>query len=254
MSKSRILSLDLETAPNTGFSWGKWEQNIIRFKEEWYILCFAYKWLGEKKVHTVSLPDFRGYKNNPTNDRNLVKKLHELFSEADVLIAHNGDAFDIKKANARFTFHGFNPPAPYRTLDTRKIARKYFSFNSNKLDDLGEHLKLGRKEHTGGFDLWMGCMSGDMKSWKKMLKYNKQDVVLLEKIYLRMRPWITNHPAMNLMDNVPDSCPNCGKGPLTKNGTYYNRVTKVQVWQCQNCGANPRSRIVDAVREHVSFV
>ena len=74
-----------------------------------------------------------------------------MFDEADVVIAHNGDKFDMRKANARFGH--YEPPMPVQQVDTLKVARKYFKFESNKLGDLGEHLGLGNKEVTGGFAL-----------------------------------------------------------------------------------------------------
>lgn len=251
---ARILIYDIETSPNLGYIWGKYEQNVLAFEQEWYILCFAYKWLGEKKTHVVALPDFKLYKKEPTNDYEVVKRLHELFDEADVIIAHNGDKFDQKKSQARMIVHGMQPPSPYRQIDTMKVARKYFNFNSNKLNDLGELLKLGQKVETGGFKLWLDCMNGVKSAWDKMKKYNKQDVVLLEKVYVAMRGWIKPHPAMNLMEGKLTACPTCMSENVHKNGFYFNKVSKVQVWHCNDCGANPRSRQVEAVKERIKLV
>lgn len=236
-SKTRILLWDIETAPNLGYVWGKWEQNVIEFKSNWYILCVAAKWLDEKRVVTHSLPDFRGlYKLDKEDDSMLVGALWKLLDKADVVIAHNGDSFDIKKANARFAIHGMEPPSPYRSIDTRKLAKRYFKFDSNKLDDLGEILNLGRKLPTGGFKTWKGCMQGDRKSWKKMIEYNKQDVLLLEKVYLALRPWMVNHPNINILDGRLDACPTCGSGEIQKRGWYFTTVSKKQRYQCQSCG------------------
>lgn len=252
--KARVLLYDIETTPNLAYVWGKYQQDVIAYESEWHILCFAYKWLGEKRTHVVALPDFPLYKKDKHNDLEVVKKLHELFNEADVIIAHNGDSFDQKKVHARFMVHKLGPPSPYRQIDTKKVARKYANFNSNKLDDLGRVLGLGQKLQTGGFSLWLGCMNGVQAAWNTMKRYNKQDVVLLEQVYLELRPWIKNHPAMNLMEGKLDGCPNCGGTNLHKNGVYHNKVTTVQVWHCNDCGANPRSRQVDAVKEHVTYV
>lgn len=252
--QARVLLYDIETTPNLGYIWGKWEQNVIEFKEQWYLLCFAYKWLGEKRTHVVALPDFDLYKKDPKNDYEVVKRLHELFSEADIVIAHNGDSFDQKKSHARMLVHGFAPPSPYRQIDTKKVAKKYFNFNSNSLNDLADTLDIGEKAETGGFKLWLGCMSGVKKAWDTMKRYNKQDVVLLEQVYLKMRGWITPHPAMNLLEGNLESCPNCAGTNLRKNGFYANKVTTVQVWNCRDCGANPRSRLVEQRKERVKMV
>lgn len=250
----RVLIYDIETAPNLAYVWGKYEQDVIRYNHEWYMLCFAYKWLGEKQTHVVALPDFKLYKKDPQNDIEVIKKLYELFNEADVIVAHNGNSFDQKKSNARFIYHGLTPPSPYRQIDTRNIARQNFKFNSNKLDDLGEYLNLGRKVQTGGFDLWLGCMSGNMPAWNRMRKYNKQDVLLLEEVYLKLRPWMSGHPAMNLMSGNLDSCPKCGSPKLVKNGFYYTKVSKIQVYRCAGCGGHPRSRIAKKSGTKVSLV
>lgn len=240
MNKPRILLLDIETAPNLGWVWGKWEQNVIEFEKNWYIMSFAYKWADEKKVHAVSLDQFKGYNKDKSNDWNLCYLLHKKLEEADIVIAHNGDGFDFPKINARLIAHGFKPPQPYKTVDTCKVAKRYFSFDSNKLDELGKYLNVGRKIPTTGFKLWKGCMEGDSKSWALMRKYNAQDVALLERVYLALRPWMDNHPNMGLMMDKPHTCPVCGTaGKLQRRGFSYTRVGRKARYQCtaEECGA-----------------
>src|ERR1700719_3656227 len=118
------------------------------------MLSFAYKIAGEKKVHTRCLADYPGYKKNTEDDKALVTDLWTIFDQADIQIGHNADKFDIKKSNARFLMHKLNPPSPYKTVDTLKIARRAFKLDSNKLDDLGYYLGLGRKLPHTGFHLW----------------------------------------------------------------------------------------------------
>lgn len=235
-NKARILLFDIETAPNLGYVWGKWEQDVIEFKNNWYILSFSAKWLGESKVTTKGLCDYKGYKKGSEDDSLLVKDLWNLFDKADIIVAHNGDQFDIKKVNTRFLQHGMKPPSIYKTIDTKKIAKRYFNFDSNKLDDLGQYLSVGRKMKHSGFEIWKGCMSGDKKSWREMLSYNKQDVILLENVYLKLRSWITNHPNLNLFNNTTHNCPTCGSNKLQRRGYARNKVTITQRYQCQGCG------------------
>lgn len=232
----KILLFDIETSPNLSYVWGKWEQNILSVKEDWYMISFAWKWLSEKKTQVLSLPDYKDvYKKNKTEDTNLVYDLWKLFDEADIIIAHNGNSFDIKKANALFVKHGFPPPSPYKTIDTKLVAKKYFRFDSNSLNDLGQYLRIGEKLKTGGFDLWLGCIAGDKKAWKTMCDYNKQDVVLLEKVYLKMLPYMTNHPNLALMRGEVSACPNCASKNVSKEGFNYTRSGKQQQWSCKDC-------------------
>lgn len=234
--KPKILIFDIETMANLGWIWGKYEQNVIEYEQEWYTLCFAYKWLHEKKIHTVSIRDFPLYKKDKTNDQELVKAIWKLFDEADIVMAHNGDSFDIKKMYARFLFHKMLPPSPVKSIDTKKIAKKHFNFNSNKLDDLCRILGIGRKTPHTGWDLWKGCYNDDDKSWRMMLKYNKNDVLLLEELYLRLLPYITNHPNLNIFTEI-NGCPNCMSSNVHKRGVKMGLIRAVQRFQCQDCGS-----------------
>ncbi len=234
--QAKILLFDIETSPNLSYVWGKWEQNVLSVKEHWYLISFCAKWLDKKQIMDYSLPDYSGYRKDRTNDKQLVKDLWELFNEADIIIAHNGDEFDIKKANALFIKHGLRPPSPYKTIDTKKVAKRYFKFDSNSLDDLGNYLGLGRKLKHTGFDLWLGCMAGDKRSWDLMVRYNKEDVALLERVYLHMLPWMTTHPNLNLFGGTLESCPNCNSDSLVRRGFGVTRTTKYQRLQCSNCG------------------
>lgn len=228
MPKLKFLVFDIETGPNLSYTWGKYQQDVIAFKEEWDLLSFAYKWLGEKPVYA--------YGADKNTEEAIVNKLWLLFDEADVLIAHNGYKFDIRKVNAKFLEYGLTPPSPYKVVDTLRVSRRYFALNSNKLDDLGELLQVGRKVKHEGFELWLKCMAGDKAGWKKMLQYNKQDVVLLEKVYLKLLPWITNHPNRGDLSQLDGVCPKCESKHLSPRGYINTRTGKKQRYCCDDCG------------------
>jgi hypothetical protein len=230
---AKILFLDIETAPSLGWVWGKWEQNVIDFKSDWYMLSFAYKWAGDMKVIAVGLDNAPRYKPGSENDKWLSKQVWNLINEADIIVAHNGDAFDLTKINTRLLIHGFTPPAPYKTVDTLKIARKVFRFDSNKLDDLGHYLDIGRKLPHTGFHLWKGCMVGDKESWAKMKEYNAHDVELLEQLYYKLREWAPGHPNVN--QGRPDNCPRCGSDNVERRGFSYTALRRKQRYRCRAC-------------------
>ena len=232
----RVLFFDVETVPSLGYYFQLYKEgNIISTKEDWYIMCFSYKWLGENKVHSEALIDY-GFNPKKPDDWPVIEKLWLLFNQADVICAHNGDAFDIKKANTRFAVHGLKPPSPYRQMDTKKIAKKYFGFDSNKLDDLARQLKLDRKLDTGGMDLWFKCMAGDKRAWARMVKYNKQDVVVLEQVYLRLRGWHKTHPNLSFFTRNGSECTVCHSRDIKKDGLEYYRNSIAQRYQCNDCG------------------
>ncbi len=219
----KILLIDIETAPNLAWVWGKYEQNVIQFKKEWSILSFASKWLGDKHTQCITT-EFQ-------SERKLVKAIWKLLDEADIVIGHNGNQFDLKRIRAKFLEYDLRPPSPYKQIDTLSSARSQFGFMSNSLGDLGVSLKIGSKLDNGGFKTWLGCMSNDRASWKKMVDYNIKDVELLEKVYLRLRPYITNHPAVS-----QTGCPSCASTKTRKSGVLVTRTAKKQTHRCLDCG------------------
>ena len=236
-TNKKILFYDIETKPNISYTWEKWQTDVIAFKEHWGLLCFAYKWKGGK-TKVLSL------RTHKTEEK-LVKELWKLFNEADLLVAHNGISFDTKKSNALFLRHKLPPPSPYKQIDTKVVAKKYFRFDSNKLDDLGDILGLGRKVQTGGFDLWLGCMKNEKKSWLLMEKYNKQDVDLLEKIYNRMLPYVENIPQVKKDYGV---CPSCGSNNLQSRGRWSYLTGDYKRLQCQSCGHWFKGEKIDKIK------
>lgn len=235
---SKILLYDIETSPLITYAWQIYEADAIEVIEDTQILCFAYKWLDTKTIKVIGQDDFKSYKPGVNNDINVVKALRDLFDEADVVIAHNGDQFDQKICQARMMIHGLKPPSPYKQIDTKKVAKRYGRFTSNKLDHLNKGFGYSGKIETGGFATWKGCMAGVKSSWNKMKRYNKMDVRELELLYLHMRPWIQNHPNRAALDENPIACPNCGEGPLkvSKTRRLAGSMLKVQ-YQCRACGS-----------------
>jgi predicted RNA-binding Zn-ribbon protein involved in translation (DUF1610 family) len=233
----RILIFDLETFPNIGYIWGKYDQNVIRYTQEKCIATFSAKWLGDNKMMSHKLPDYPGYKPGSYNDLGITKDLWKLLDEADIVVAHNGDQFDVKWCQARFIFHKMMPPSPFKSVDTKKVVKNVANFNSNSLDDLGSLFGLGKKIKTD-FDLWEGCINGDKESWRKMVAYNEKDVILLEKLYVKLLPWAVNHP--NFTQGAV-ACPKCGSTRIQWRGVQRAITRTYNRFQCQDCGGWGRS-------------
>jgi len=242
VNKTKILFFDIEISPIISYNWRLWQSDAIDIVEDWQILCFAYKWADEKRVHVVGQDDFKSWKPGVNNDEDVVKALHKLFDEADIVVGHNGDGYDIKKVNARMIFHKLKPPSPFRTVDTLKVARKVAGFSSNKLANLVEQLDLGKKMDAGGIDVLKGVLKGVKKDWKHLKEYNKMDVVILERLYYELLPWMTNHPSLAVLNDQPDACPKCGSTNLRKGGFYITKTGKRKRYQCLSCGGWTKGR------------
>lgn len=237
MKKPKIAFFDIETAPSLGYFWGKlYETDIIEVMSPWYMLCFSWKWEGDDKIHTRALPDYkRTFRRDKQDDRELIKDLWKLFDEADILVAHNGDYFDIRKAYTRFAMMGLPPPSPAKQIDTYKEAKKWFDFESNRLGTLGRLLGVGTKIANTGFALWKRVMtSADPRAWGLMRRYNRQDVRLLYRVYKKLQGYMRNHPNVTIYDNV-EGCPKCGHKHVQKRGFEYTKATMWQRYVCMSC-------------------
>ena len=240
-NQAKVLVIDLETSHIIARVWGKWNQNIndgdiIR---DWMILCWSAKWLFDEKIYSCSMKPKEIKKGD---DKRVTKALWQMFNDADVIIAHNLNKFDAKKANSKFILHGLNSPKPYLSIDTLLHARKQFKMTSNRLDYLGEILGVGRKIETPK-GLWNRVEDGDAESMVEMQKYCDQDVLLLEDVYLKMRGWIKPAPNLGLFSNDNEIvCPSCGSEELTENGEYHTTVATYQNYTCNNCGSHSRGR------------
>jgi len=244
----KILILDIETAPISAVVWRIWKENVglKQIMNDWYILTWSAKWLGEDEVYADALVNHDLYDTEPRNDIEILKSIHTLISQADIIIAHNGDRFDMPKLNARFIYHGIMPPSPYKTIDTLKVAKYTFNFTSNKLAYLGVFLKVGGKIDTGGMELWTRCLDGDLDAYKEMLEYNIQDVKLLEDVYMKMRPWVKSHPNFGVyIRESRKACTACGSDNLKTipDSPYaYTPLGRFNAYQCQDCGKWVRDR------------
>lgn len=248
-----ILLYDIETMAAEGYMWNLWNTNIIRVKHDWYMLSFAYKWLDEDEVRFVALWDDPKFTRRKTyrDDWHVAVRLHALFDHADVIIAHNGDKFDRRKANARFVQHDLTPPSPYRTIDTKKESARYTAQLSNSLANLCEQWGFGGKVEHPGFDMWVGAAAGERRWTDLMEEYNRHDITLLEFVYYKLRGWMGtpgNYRGVNygFWAKGQTVCAGCGSTNLRKEGTrmgYYRTiVSEFQRFQCRDCGNWGRAR------------
>jgi len=241
MSSPKILVWDIETGYNLAriFSLFNKHRPIPHsaIQKERYMISASFKELGKSKTYAFSLLDTpKLFKKDPTDDSELVKAVHEEISSADALIAHYGDNFDIKFFNTRALINGLPPAPPVLTIDTYKIAKQKFLFNNNRLDYIGKVLKVGGKISTSE-GLWDRCYDGDPKAVKEMVVYNKQDVNLLEKVYLKLAPYVPAKLNLNhFFGKFEPVCPLCGGNHLQSRGSRYTRVSQWQRFQCQECG------------------
>lgn len=242
----KIASYDIEVSYIQSATWELYDTNVVKVLREPYIMSIAWSWLGSDIVQIKTLRDFDLYKTDRFSDKELAQFIRdEIFDKADVLIAHNGNSFDNKWCGGRFAVHKIPPPSPSQYIDTMVVCKKYFKFPSYSLNNIAKYFGIEEKLSTGGIDLWVDCIENDYAdAWERMKRYNVQDVVVLEKVYLHIRPYITSHPNMNLLQGTTACCPNCGSNSLQKRGFSNKGITKRQKYSCNDCGAWSSGEVV----------
>ncbi|AJT60732.2 putative exonuclease [Citrobacter phage CVT22] len=235
----QALIIDIETAPELAYVWGRWRQNVApnQVVQRSYMLSWAAKRLGSDEVFADALPFYGDYKAGDVNDYNIVKSLWELLDKADIVIAHNAIKFDLAYANTRFAFHGLGMPSPYKVIDTLQVAKKQFKFAANSLKELIAFFGFEEDKMANQMETWIGCMNGDADAWNYMVEYNKRDITTLENVYLKLRPYDKQHPNVALYADGDDvACPCCGDKRITvleKNA--YTMQSAFESYRCKGC-------------------
>lgn len=240
MIDPKILVFDIETGFNIVAAFSLFNHDPIRYDNiinERYMISAAWKELGKGKTQAVSLlNDKERFADDPTDDYYVVKALRDELATADAVIAHYGNKFDLPYLHTRMVYHGIDPLPKLKYIDTYQIAKRIFRFNSNRLDYLGKFLDVGSKMKTTE-GLWLDCLQGKQKAVREMVVYNKDDVELLERVYLKLAPYAPN--TLTTINRALDGdwcCPKCGSEKIQKRGPDYTRTTK-QWWRvfCTSC-------------------
>jgi len=231
---SKILLIDIETAPKIAYVWEFYKANISpkQVLTHGHILSYAAKWLGSDDVLYAE--------NRKSNDKRIVKNICSLLDEADIVIAHNAKKFDIPMINARALVHGISPPSPYKVIDTLISARSSIKLERYSLEYIAQVLgctpKLTNRKFPG-FELWLECLRNNNQAWEELMEYNIQDVRTLEEVYIKLRPWIKNHPNVAIYQELAKPvCPKCGSHHVHFRGNYFTSLGKYKRIKCLDCG------------------
>jgi predicted PolB exonuclease-like 3'-5' exonuclease len=224
----------LESSPNIGLFWSSgYKQNIDyqNIIKERSIICICYKWEDEKQVHSLSWD-----KNQ--SDKKLLQEFIKVANQADELVGHNGDKFDLPWVRTRCLYHRIELFPKYVTIDTLKLSRRQFRFNSNRLDYIASFLGIGKKIKTD-FNLWKDIVLNKCeKSMAKMIDYCKQDVKLLEQVHkeLRLHDTPKTHYGI-VLSNDKRLCPECASNNVIISKTRITAGGTKQIqYKCNDCG------------------
>jgi transposase-like protein len=240
---SKYLFIDIENAPDLAVSFNRFKANLGQdniIKEGGWLMSVSWRWMFEDKAQGIALSTKEA---KASNDKRLIKTIAELIEEADVLIGHNIDGFDLPVIRSRMVINKLAPPKKVKTIDTLKIARQ-MRFRSNRLGSLGVALGEGDKASHSGISTWIGCMDGKQSSLDEMLIYNLEDVDLLYRVYMRLRGH--DHTPVNaglFTKKETEVCPCCGSSNVIATGnTSFTKISEFNEYECLDCGTRVRGR------------
>jgi uncharacterized protein YprB with RNaseH-like and TPR domain len=218
MADPKILFFDIESA------------GVNALKSDLgFVIVFGYKWGHEKKVHTI-VSDKQDLKQ--FSDKKLLIKASKLFEEADILVGHFASIFDRRFIQGRLLINFLPPIPPVKMRDTCLIARSVANFSSNRLKHLGKILNLtNRKLENNWPTAWFKVMQGDLKYLRGLAKYCEGDVLALEELYMRLRPFDNPHPRI-IQDR--SKCGVCG-GDIQYRGVTHIGELIYRRFQCKKC-------------------
>lgn len=239
---AKILLLDIETSLMKFYGFSPKTEYIPHemMIEDWSVICWGAKWLFEPEIMGDAVTPKEAIARD---DKRILQGIWDLIDEADICVTQNGINFDLKKLRSRFIERDFPPPSHFMNVDTLKVAREVFNWSYNRLDALGMKFGIGRKAHMEIED-WIQCTKGSPEHITKMFEYCKRDVApLLEDVYLKMLPWIPNHPNLNLYtEHDADVCPKCESQDLTWGSKYPTPQGMWEGFRCNTCGAIGRGK------------
>ena len=233
-TKRRRLFFDIETSPNIGLFWEAGYKKNIDYSniiQERAIICICYKWEEEKEVHSLQW-------DSKQNDKAMLIKFIEVANVANEMVGHNGDKFDLAWIRTRCLFHKIDMFPKYLTIDTLKVARSKFRFNSNRLNYIADFLGLGQKIKTE-YSLWKDILlKKDKIAMEKMIKYCKKDVILLEQVFKALSNHIEPKTHYGVIfGHHKGSCPECGSDDLRikDRRALTSGIIKL-IFKCNTCG------------------
>jgi predicted PolB exonuclease-like 3'-5' exonuclease len=217
--KIKRVFWDIETSPNIGLFFKSGYDLVINpdaIIHERKVICIGYKFEGDRKVSILQWD-----KNQ--DDREMLRDFTLVANEADEMVAHFGDRFDLPWFRTRCLIHRLDPIPVYKTIDTKAWAAKHFSFNSNKLDYLSKVLGHGGKEKMEFSDWFDIVVHGCPRALKKMVHYCGKDVERLEEVYHDLAPYMKpkTHAGV-LAGKARWTCPRTGS---TNVAYHKKRVT-----------------------------
>lgn len=237
-TETKILIYDIETTKLLADVWwtGKQYVSHTSLRTETKIISISYKWLGSEKVECIA------WDNKNKCDKNLVKNFLKIYNQADFVIGVNNDNFDNRLVNVRALKYNLDVNTHVRSLDLLREAKRLFRLPSYSMAYISKYLGFEGKYSHAGASMWediqYGTKEKSEKALKEMIKYNDQDVLTTEQIYLYFRKYIKTVMHVGVLHNTQKyCCPTCGSSNVKLYKTTVTPAGTIQhIMECQEDG------------------
>lgn len=251
--KPKIVIWDLETLPDPEAvydrlpSIGAWQGRT--FKADLHtLLCFGYKIYGEEKAHSINAWELG---DSPDDEIPVLQFAYDVLHDADEIVTHNGRRFDLKFLNTRLMYYGMPPlDSKIKHVDTKVVLKSKLSLYSNSLSEAAKFFGIIEKMHWNDkWSTWKRFAFGRQTEADKvtMDTYCKQDVDVLEQLWLKTRPLHENSSVnkQQWRKDIALACPICGSINIARNGTRRSKKYKYRRYLCGDCGSSFKGSKID---------
>lgn len=233
--ENKILIYDIETTKLLADVWwtGKQFVSHTSLRSETKIISISYKWLGSEKIECLI------WDNKKKCDKELIKQFSKIYNEADFVIGINNDNFDNRLINVRALKYNLDINTHVRSLDLQREAKRLFRLPSYSMAYISKYLGFEGKYNHAGASMWEDIQYGNKekseKALKEMVKYNDQDVLTTEQIYLYFRKYIKSVMHIGVLNNTQKyCCPTCGSNNVSLYKTTVTPAGTIQhIMQCK---------------------
>lgn len=236
----RVLFWDIETSPMEVWTYAIGQNIAIspsQIEHESKITSIAYMFEGDKFPKYLEWE----FKDGEGDDELMLKKFVSVLDTADIVVAQNGDRFDLTTFYWRLNELKLPPPEnEIITLDTLKLSRRVFRSPSHKLDYRSKVYGFGGKIKQDMGDC-IAVAKGDSKKQKERVRYNIKDVLDLRRLFWREINYyfIPKQIAKLLKNYIYEKRPFCKKCEVKRRKKYdVSSVEKTDMhiqYKCRNC-------------------
>jgi uncharacterized protein YprB with RNaseH-like and TPR domain len=158
------------------------------------ILCASYESSKEPgKIRTI-----RQDRTNPRwrrgirgDDKELVKQVCKLVRDHDIVVAHNGNRFDIPMLRTRALRWGLAPLKEVKLVDPCNIAFRKFKLRSNSLGRIADYVGISDKKTPLDMSVWADAMlNGSRTAMNLIVEHCEADIRVLTGVLEFVKPFV----------------------------------------------------------------